>query len=318
MPVTDSIVMFIALTTSALSAPYAVGPDGRFELGPKDPVPAHGCPLATPRSPLRMEVDGCTVVFADTAGGDAPAESWGQVECESEDRVGRSEAGGDPSYRATGRAQGDDAFRRVTVLDDDDFFGERCELGQNDHDDGPTALYREGQRRATYLSLRLEKDFPLDVDAWQNVVQMKQAQPADGGGGTPVLSLKAFDGRWQLFHSDAGPTEVDVPIWSTPARTGFWTRFAFDVVYSSDPERGSVKVYADLNDDGDFGDWGEQSPTIVTNTLKYETEGDSDDGYEEGEPLTSHLRVGVYHDPAVECPDSGCTLDVDNVQVLRP
>jgi hypothetical protein len=45
-----------------------------------------------------------------------------------------------------------------------------------------------------------------------------------------VLSLKAFDGRWFLFHSDPGPTEEDFPIWSTPASQGGWTRFAFDVV----------------------------------------------------------------------------------------
>jgi Polysaccharide lyase len=318
MGINESIVTFITVAASALSAPYALTPDGQVDLQPRKPVPPGACALATPRSRLGMTVDNCRTVFSDTGASENTASTWGAVECEEEDRQQRRARGGDAHPFASGPPQGDRAFRRTSVLDGDDYYGERCELGKNDHREGPTTLYREGQRRATYASFRLARDFPLGVDSWQNVLQMKQAQPADGGGGTPVLSLKAFDGRWQLFHSDPGPTEVDLPIWSTPARVGVWTRFAFDVVYSIDSDRGSVKVYADVNGDGDFADPGEQSPTLITNTLKYETAGEADDGYAEGEPLASHLRAGVYHDPEIDCPDSGCRVDVDNVQVLAP
>ena len=38
------------------------------------------------------------------------------------------------------------------MLDGDDFSGERCELGENDWRDGPTAFYREGEHRMTYVS----------------------------------------------------------------------------------------------------------------------------------------------------------------------
>ena len=41
---------------------------------------------------------------------------------------------------------------------------------------------------------------------------------------------------------------------------GIWVRYAMDVVYSSNPNVGSMKLYADTNGDGDFTDAGEQSP----------------------------------------------------------
>jgi hypothetical protein len=77
-------------------------------------------------------------------------------------------------------------------------------------------------------------------------------------------------------------------------------------------------VRADLNGDSDYDDDGEVSPTFRTNTLKYEIPGRSDDGLEPGDSIPSHLRVGLYHDTPIPCPPpAGCSLHVDNVQVLR-
>ncbi len=54
-------------------------------------------------------------------------------------------------------------------------------------------------------------------------------------------------------------------------------------------------------------------------TLKRETTGGTDDGIAPGESIPSHLRVGIYHNPAIACPPpSGCSTQVDNVQVVRP
>ena len=260
------------------------------------------CVLARPHSSLPMDPPGCRVVFSDDGSRKDPAPIWGKTDC------------ADPE-RATERK----GYRRLRVLDGDDVYGERCELGLNDHYEGPTALYREGERRATFASVRLPDSFPLAVFAWQNVLQMKQAQPADNGGGTPVLSLKAFDGQWSLFHSVEGASDVDTPLWSIPAEKGVWTRFAFDVVYSADPDRGSIKVYADLDGDGDFDGPDEESPTFITNTLKRETGGGIGDGYLEGAPLASHLRAGIYHDPEINCPaPGGCAVDIDDIEVLAP
>ena len=275
-----------------------------------------GCALRSPVSQLGFVLDGCLLLASDDGTRADPGRFWGGLDCEHEARHTHQRVGGDPAPRADGSSQADRAFRSLSVIDGDDVFGERCELGENSRG-GPTAFYREGNRRATYVSVRLPRGFQLGTSRWQSVIQMKQSQPADNGGGTPVLSLKAFEGRWQLFHSARGPTEVDLPIWSAPARTGTWTRFAFDVTYSHDPESGSVKVYADLNGDGDFEDGEERSPRLRTNTLKTEVEGSEDDGLSAGEPVPSHLRVGIYHHPAIDC-GRGCRVDVDNVQVLAP
>lgn len=307
----------LALAAFALGSPPALGEGA--EAPPRGAQQSHRCALSEPRSPLGMTLRGCRVVFSDTAAEADPGAVWGQLACASERRQSRPRTGGDPAPRADGRPQGDRARRLLRVLDGDDFYGERCELGRNDHRQGPTALYAEGVRHATYASVRLPPSFPLDTPAWQNVLQIKQAQPADNGGGTPALSLKAFDGDWILFHSDPGPTEVDTPLWSAPARLGVWTRFALDVSYSSDPDRGTVKAYADLDGDGDFSDAGEESPTFITNTLKRETAGSPLDGYSEGDSLASHLRAGIYHDPEVPCPaPAGCAVELDNVQIVAP
>jgi hypothetical protein len=203
------------------------------------------------------------------------------------------------------------------VFDGDDVFGERCELARNSHTAGTFALYREGQHKLTFASIRLPSAYPLADSRWQLVLQMKQTQPSANGNGTPVLSLHASGGRWRLLQSASrGWSTSARRLWSTPAQTGRWTRFAFNVHYSKNPDRGRVKLYVDLNGDGDAADPGEQSPVIRTYTLKRETSGRAGDGIAPGDSIPSHLRVGTYHDTAVRCP-SGCPVDVDNVQVVK-
>jgi hypothetical protein len=273
----------------------------------------------TPGSQVAMTLPGCTALMSDTSTEEDPVPLWGEISCVEEERHQVVPRGGDVNPQASGGPQPDRAYRRLTTLDGDDFYGERCELGLNDHQDGPTAFYGEGLRRVTFLSVRLPSGFDLSDDVFQVVMQMKQAQPADNGDGTPVLALEAFDGHWLLRQSNSsGPSSDAHELWAAPAKTGSWTRFALDVTYSQDPTRGLVKVYADLNADGDFADSREQSRVITTYTLKVETE-DGDDGLDEGDSIPSHLRVGLYHDPAYPCPaPNGCVVDLDNVQVVAP
>ena len=97
--------------------------------------------------------------------------------------------------------------------------------------------------------------------------------------------------------------------WTFPAQQGVWTRFAFDVFYSQDPGRGWFQVSADRNSDGDFDDSGERSPVIRVPTLATENS--------TGAPIPSHLRTGLYHNSSIPCPgSSGCSVEVDNVQVV--
>jgi hypothetical protein len=253
-----------------------------------------------------LAVHGCRLLKSDTGSAADPRGLWGRIDCETDSR----------HRLVTSRGE---SYRELTVVDGDHVFGERCELGANDYRAKTFALYREGDHRITFLSLRLPPDFPLSTPDWQLVMQMKQTQPSDNGNGTPVLSLQADGGRWRLFHSSsADQSEESVELWSAPATAGRWTRFAFDVVYSQATEKGSIKVYADLNGDGDAADRGEQSPGIATYTLKRETGAPGGDAIAPGTSIPSHLRVGVYHKPAIACPaPRGCAVDVDDVQVYE-
>jgi hypothetical protein len=108
-------------------------------------------------------------------------------------------------------------------------------------------------------------------------------------------------------------------IWEAPADNDVWTRFAIDAKFSQHADQGWIKIYADLNGDGDFSDSNEQSETFRTNTLKYETGTDASDGYTAGQSLPSHLRVGMYHHMGIPCPPpTGCAVESDNIQVVRP
>src|SRR4051794_31890837 len=85
-----------------------------------------------------------TVIASDTAANPDPVPFWGQVECEHPSRQLQVPVGGDPHSTITGAPQPDTAYRQMTLLDGDDFYGERCELGDNFRK-APTAFYREGK-----------------------------------------------------------------------------------------------------------------------------------------------------------------------------
>ena len=294
---------------------------GRLRITLTEPAaPASACLVV----PSTLTAPGCTVLSEDTASNPDPTPLWGRIDCASDSRHQQVTGGSDPHPTATGTPQGDDAFRRLTVFDGDDVWGERCELGRNEHrygeegGAGTFALFPEGQRSITFASYRLPDSFPLGTTAFQPVLQMKQAQPSANGGGTPILSMNARDGHWRLMNSDsAGPSSDSHEIWSAVAQSGVWTRFAFDVVHSQDPAQGSITVYVDLNGDGDATDSGEQSPMLHTSTLKYETlGGSSTDRIAPGASIVSHLRSGIYHEGSIPCP-TGCAIELDNVQVVR-
>ncbi len=260
------------------------------------------------------------VIASDTAAVANPVPFWGQIECKNASRHELIEQGGDPHPTTTGAPQGNDAFRRVRVLDGDDFYGERCELGDNNRK-GPTAFYREGRRRVTSISLRLPSPgFPLNAFTWQTVMQMKQAAPSANSGGSPMIELGAFDGRWRLSKSTSTGFTIDSrKLWTARATPGVWTRFAFDIRYSRKSRKGFIRLKADLNGDFDYLDPKERSRRIRTHTLKTEIRGGAKDGIRAGRSIPDHLRTGIYHDPAVPCPPpAGCFIDIDNVQVVAP
>ena len=223
------------------------------------------------------------VRFFDDGSGSAAAR-WGRVDCARPTRVRHRRAGGASEARLDGRPRASDGYRRLRVLDGDSVYGERCELGLNDWRSSPVALYREGEHLVTFASLRLPPQFPLSSTHWQTVLQMKQSQPSAGGGGAPVLELQARNGRWLMLGDWHG-------FWSGRVRTGVWTRFAFDVSYSQDPALGSIRIYADLNGDGDALDKGEKSRVYHRATLRRETTGGWSGTASSPAPRSRHISV---------------------------
>src|SRR3954468_3090127 len=235
-------------------------------------------PIKAPECTLdlnELSLTGCRRLKSDTAAAADPVSLWGRIDCADPSRQRLVTSGGDPHRTGDGSAQGNSSYRRLTVMDGDRVFGERCELGLNEYRSGfgrTFSLYREGEHRVTFLSMRLPTSFPLSTPDWQVVMQMKQTQQSDNGNGTPVLALEADANRWRLMHSTSVDASGDaVELWNAPAATGTWTRFAFDVVYSQHTGVGRIKVYADLKGDGDATDPGEQSPLLRTYTLKRES-----------------------------------------------
>jgi hypothetical protein len=279
---------------------------------PSPAGPAHrdaGCKLSL--SDLRTA--NCPVLAGDTGRLRDPLPLWGNVECATIERHHRVSRGGDPSPTGNGNPQGGGAYRRLAVRDGDEFSGERCELGRNSHlsSDHTFMLYREGEHRVTFLSLRLPRRFLLRRTRWQTVWQMKQAQPSANGGGGPMIEVQAYGRRFWLANDHR-------VLWSTRARRQVWVRFAIDVRYSHDASKGTLKVYVDNDGDGDASDPDEESPLFRRSTLRTETEGGArDDGIAPGQPIPDHLRVGIYHDPSYRCEERrSCVIHIDNVQVL--
>lgn len=201
-------------------------------------------------------------------------------------------------------------FRRMTTLDGDLFHGnsERAELGNSDYTPDSRGrletfyLYRAGTRRVTSFWMRLPSNFPIDTDDWQVVMQMKETDPATNVEGTPVISLQATDGEWLLKQSSsAGPSHDTRVLWMTPARVGIWTHIVVDATYSSDPSKGLFQITIG----------GVRSPVLHTYDLKYETNPPGP-GLHAGEPIPDHLRLGIYHDPALP----GTSVDIARVQIF--
>jgi len=267
-----------------------------------------------PRGAFNPPANGI-VVRSDTAADPDAHHLWGvRYACANDSRVTNPQSGGDPGPTASGAPQGNNAYRKLTVYDGDNYSGERCELGYNEWDGGLATpsdqngtfyTYSEGERRTTYFSVRLPDNFPLNATKWQGVGQMKQAAPNCDPSDIPVLSFSAYNGVWSFWHTP-NRASSDSELWETPAQKNVWTRLKIDAYYSADPSKGWVQYTVN----------GVTSPVFHTNTLHYN--GNCTYGLlGPGRSIPSHLRVGLYHESSIPCP-AGCSVDIDNVEVTRP
>ncbi len=279
-------------------------------------------------TPCTLDLDhltvssGCPVTKSDTAasGNLATVQSlWGNLQCADASRLKFFTSGGDPHNTANGTAQGNTSYYEPTVLNGDDFYGSRCELGQNERRYGENGgagtfqLYQQGEHKITFVSIRLPSNFQSNVNAWQTIMQMKQTEPDNTDYSSPILEMQEYGNEFRVNSDPAGT------LWSTSAVTGQWVRFAFDVTYSQNNNDGKIRVYVDKNGDGDTLDPGEQSPVITTATLGTQTQTSIGPGtnLHAGDPVPGHLRLGLYHNPSYDCPaPTGCSTDDDNVQIV--
>jgi hypothetical protein len=313
-------------TTDAGSPGLDIGspsPDARLDAGfPVDVRPDAGSPgpdVVSPpldvTAPDSGAVDGgaspcafagyetCTLVKSDPMTQTDPLQYWGSVDCASPSREQFLASGG----------PGNGGYRNLNVQDGDSlgYSGERCEIGHNESRYGTNGgagtfwLYPEGSHYITTLWYRFPADFDLSTFAWQDIMQMKQAQPyvLEGNGGSVSFELEAYAGMLRL-------ATLWTERWSTPApASNQWFQVAFDVVYSQNPTIGSATVYVDPTGDGT---WPVRSPTLHLETLQIAAT--AGDGYNVGDSLPGHLRVGIYHD-TIFGPEH---IDVGPVHVYQP
>lgn len=239
-----------------------------------------------------------SVLREDLATNPDPMPLWNSIDAEDPSRHQRFASGGPDGG----------PFRRMTVVDGDDHWGERAELGYNSRLNGLGApwgtffLYQAGKRHLTRLWVRLPTGFPISTSSWQVVLQMKQTGPASNSGGTPVLALEARNGNWVLTQSDSpGPSSTTHELWSTPATLGVWVPVSIDATYSPDRTRGRVQISVGKG----------ESATFSTYTQKYEIS-PPQQGLTVGGPIPSHLRIGIYHKTSLP----GTHVDFADVQVL--
>ncbi|MCE0763121.1 polysaccharide lyase [Pseudonocardia kujensis] len=97
---------------------------------------------------------------------------------------------------------------------------------------------REGDERWFAFSTYLEPGFPVDA-YWQVLTQFKQ-----DGDGPPPLGLYVEEGQYRIEGGGGhpwSPDPFDTPIGA--ATTGEWVDWTIHVVFSSNPDTGSVEVW---------------------------------------------------------------------------
>jgi hypothetical protein len=195
-------------------------------------------------------------------------------------------------------------YRSLTVEQGDNYYGARAQLGANDWRNS-FWVYHEGDHTDTDFDIRLPSNFPMNQNLWQQVMQMKQAQPSNNGGiVSPRIELDAYNGSWHLLtdqgtkDSSGNPTSID--LWDAPAKLGQWLHVHIDAMYSQDPTKGFVNISIGSA----------TSPTLHFSTLVPEIAG-PETYFQPGQSIPACLMIGPYH--ASSYPTT--TVDFANVQI---
>src|SRR5918994_4561938 len=157
------------------------------------------------------------VVRSDPGIEPTPEDLWGDIQCQVDSRY---------EHHVTGGPDGG-PWRQLTVLDGDDFYGERCELGRNtkrygrssatDHR-GTFYLFRNGHRRIIDWYFKLMPGFPVTTQN-STIFQLKHTCPCDSITSHPEVQLmpKLPKLYLRVRSNDTNPSRWDR--WSTRVGT---------------------------------------------------------------------------------------------------
>src|SRR5918995_4717879 len=233
------------------------------------------------------------VVRSDPGIEPTPEDLWGDIQCQVDSRY---------EHHVTGGPDGG-PWRQLTVLDGDDFYGERCELGRNtkrygrssatDHR-GTFYLFRNGDRRIIDWYFKLMPGIPVSTYG-NTIFQLKHTCPCGNITALPELGLPVRLPNLYLRVGDPDPTVRDR--WSTPVETGVWYHATLDVTFSLTDADGRVQLTID---DVDGVADARSSPTFSLATINRD----------DGRPSPDHLRMGQYRNVAISGTSSVGLADV--------
>jgi hypothetical protein len=228
---------------------------------------------------------------------------------------------GDKWPKGDGTVQTEPGYRRLQILSGDKTSeeSERTELGNNNRQhgieggEGTFMLYEEGKRYKTFFSVRLAANYPYGAETWQIAMQMKQCQPyVEDDLGFVVLEMSCNYGQYWLQYANAIKREGESWGWGavTPGR---WIRFCYDVTYSVDPAKGKIEVTVDDREAAtDFVP--QRTSGLITDTQTLAAAAKEGYGLAVGDPIPSHLRMGIYRNPEINVDTH---VDIANVQVYE-
>jgi hypothetical protein len=200
-------------------------------------------------------------------------QEWANSSCADASRIKQV---GSPS------SQGSSAYR-VDLHDGDRSFGERCELGMGSPTRAGFPVFKEGEESWIGYQVYLPSGFPSEGWKYNVITQFKNVDDLCA----PALSLHVEQGQLLLFQSADNQSSCGGDsVWAAPVVYGRWIKLLFHVQWSSDPSKGSVELFGDI----DGGGLVELMPRTRMFTMKMNPSGDT-------QPVAA--RLGIYRDSSI-------------------
>jgi hypothetical protein len=161
--------------------------------------------------------------------------------------------------------------------------------------------YRAGTRSLTCMGIRLQTGTPLPYDIGPGGGNTKYSQvwqiKTHGG---PILSmLEGRDGLKLVNNYNQGQRIKEYFFRDVPR--GKWLRLCIDVLFDSDPTKGTFRLYGDINGDSNYRRYRPLTDRITSSTLN-------------GGDTYAMLSIGPYNDATLP----SVSRDYANIEILNP